>query len=414
LQRLRGQHARMKFFFSFLAAVSLASITLADEVEWAPEATMDSQLFPSLVIATAAARPGDVDEEEQAPDPYLLGDQYGLVGVSIKTVAANTKVKVTLKENDLMSSSTWSGELPEADKEYYVAPKVNYKFEKLRKTTQQMPLNVTFALELDGKPAGEKSETLQVRSINDCPFGVSNDEETLDDENTIAGSAEIGWMFAAYVNENHPMLDKILQEALATKTVNAFLGYQKNDPAEVARQVFAIWSALQKRGIQYSSTTTTPGGSEEVYSQYVRFLDQSLTNTQANCVDGSVLFASILRKISIKPFLITVPGHMYVGFYLTPDEKDFVGLETTVIGAANAKDEKKSGDPAVLTTLRGKLDEKAREEKAWKTYARAIQIATDDLEKNKANFEGENANYQWIDLDEARTEGIMPIPYSAP
>ncbi len=397
-----------------LAALSLTSVSLADEVEWAPEATMDSQLFPSLLIATATARPGDVDEEEQAPDPYLLGDQYGLVGVSIKTVAANTKVKVTLKENDLMSSSTWSGELPEADKEYYVAPKVNYKFEKLRKTTQQMPLNVTFALELDGKPAGEKSETLQVRSINDCPFGVSNDEETLDDENTIAGSAEIGWMFAAYVNENHPMLDKILQEALATKTVNAFLGYQKNDPAEVARQVFAIWSALQKRGIQYSSTTTTPGGSEEVYSQYVRFLDQSLTNTQANCVDGSVLFASILRKISIKPFLITVPGHMYIGFYLTPDAKDFVGLETTVIGAANAKDEEKSGDPAVLTTLRGKLDDKAREEKAWKTYARALQIATDDLEKNKANFEGENANYQWIDLDEARTEGIMPIPYTAP
>lgn len=397
-----------------LAAVSLVSTSLADEVEWAPEATMDSQLFPSLLIATATARPDDVDEEEQAPDPYLLGDQYGLVGVSIKTVTANTKVKVTLKENDLMSSSTWSGELPEADKEYYVAPKVNYKFEKLRKTTQQMPLNVTFTLELDGKPAGEKSETLQVRSINDCPFGVSNDEETLDDENTIAGSAEIGWMFAAYVNENHPMLDKILQEALATKTVNAFLGYQKNDPAEVARQVFAIWSALQKRGIQYSSTTTTPGGSEEVYSQYVRFLDQSLTNTQANCVDGSVLFASILRKISIKPFLITVPGHMYVGFYLTPDEKDFVGLETTVIGAANAKDEEKPGDPAVLTTLRGKLDEKAREEKAWKTYARALQIATDDLEKNKANFEGDNANYQWIDLDEARTEGIMPIPYSAP
>ena len=404
----------MKSFFSFLAAASLASISLADEVEWAPEATMDSQLFPSLLIATATARPGDVDDEEQAPDPYLLGDQYGLVGVSIKTVAANTKVKVTLKENDLMSSSTWSGELPEAAKEYYVAPKVNYKFEKLRKATQQMPLNVTFALELDGKPAGEKSETLQVRSINDCPFGVSNDEETLDDENTIAGSAEIGWMFAAYVNENHPMLDKILQEALATKTVNAFLGYQKDDPAEVARQVFAIWSALQKRGIQYSSTTTTPGGSDEVYSQYVRFLDQSLTNTQANCVDGSVLFASILRKISIKPFLITVPGHMYVGFYLTPDEKDFVGLETTVIGAANANDEEKEGDPAVLTTLRGKLDEKAREEKAWKTYARALQIATDDLEKNKANFEGDNANYQWIDLDEARTEGIMPIPYTAP
>lgn len=60
--------------------------------------------------------------------------------------------------------------------------------------------------------------------------------------------------------------------------------------------------------------------------------DQSITNTQANCVDGSVLFASILRKISIKPFLVTIPGHMYVGFFLSLDKSDFVGLETTVIG----------------------------------------------------------------------------------
>ena len=207
-----------------------------------------------------------------------------------------------------------------------------------------MPLNVSFAVELDGKSAGEKTETLQVHSINDCPFGVSNEEETLNDEGYIAGSAEIGWMFAAYVNENHPMLDKILQEALATKTVSAFLGYQR-DETEVVKQVFAIWSALQKRGIQYSSTTTTPGGSEVVYSQYVRFLDQSITNTQANCVDGSVLFASILRKISIEPFLVTIPGHMYMGFYLSADKKDFVGLETTAIGVANATEEEQSGEP---------------------------------------------------------------------
>ncbi|PYJ12099.1 MAG: hypothetical protein DMF06_00665 [Verrucomicrobia bacterium] len=405
----------MKLAFSLVAAVSLASISHAAEVEWTPEANMDHQLFPSLLIATATARPIEEDDAEaKAPDPYLLGERFGLVGVSIKPEAANTKIKITLKENDLMAASTWSGELAEAGKEYFIAPKVNYKFEKLRKATQQVPLNVSFAVELDGKSAGEKTETLQVRSINDCPFGVSNDEETLNDESFIAGSAEIGWMFAAYVNENHPMLDKVLQEALGTKIVNAFLGYQRDDPAEVVRQVFAIWSALQKRGIQYSSTTTTPGGSEEVYSQYVRFLDQSITNTQANCVDGSVLFASILRKISIQPFLVTIPGHMYMGFYLTPDKKDFVGLETTVIGAQNASDEEKDEDPKALTTLRGKLDEKARGNRDWKTFAKAIQIATDDLEKNKEKFDGNDANYQMIDLDEARTEGIMPIPYNAP
>jgi hypothetical protein len=279
--------------------------------------------------------------------------------------------------------------------------------------TQQVPLNVTFEVEVDGESEGEKHETLQVRSINDCPFAVSNSEETLNDENSIEGSAELGWMFAAYVNENHPMLDKILQEALETKIVSAFK-VTTHDHDETLRQVFAVWSALQKRGIQYSNTTATPGGSEVVQSQYVRFVDQSLSNTQANCVDGSVLLASLLRKISIEPFLVTVPGHMYVGFYLGAGKSQFVGLETTVIGLADVADEKKSDEPAALATLRDKVDAAVRSRRDWKTFAKAIQIGTDDLRKNKEKIDaGADATYQWIDLAEARSQGIMPISFDA-
>ena len=372
---------------------------------------MDHQLFPSLLIATASVRPvAEDDEEAEQPDPTLLGERFGLLGVSIHSPAAHTKVKVTLKENDLMSAAVWSGELPDAGEDYFIAPKVSYKFDHLRKMTQQVPLNVDFVVEVDGKSLGDKVETLQVRSLNDCPFGVSNDEETINDENFISGSAALGWMFAAYVNENHPMLDKILKEALSTKIVNAFLHYQADDPAEVLKQVFAIWAALQKRGIQYSSTTATPGGSDVVYSQYIRFVDQSVTNSQANCADGSVLFASILRKISIKPFLVTIPGHMYVGFYTKPDKSEFVGLETTAIGVKSATDEQKEGEPEALTALREKLDEGIRESREWSTFARAIQIASEDLGKNEEKFDAGDPGYQMIDLDDAREEGIMPIP----
>jgi hypothetical protein len=408
----------MKFFLSKIvsgcACLFLASICGAGEVEWTPEANMDHQLFPALIIATATVRPVEPDDEEaEKPDPYLLGERFGLVGVSVKAPAENAKVKVTIKENDLMATASWSGELAEADKDYFIAPKVNYKFEKLRQMTQQVPLNVTFELEVDGESAGEKHETLQVRSINDCPFGVSNSEETLNDENFIAGSAALGWMFAAYVNENHPMLDKILQEALDTKIVSAFR-VTTHEHDETLKQVFAIWSALQKRGLQYSSTTTTPGGSETVQSQYIRFVDQTLTNTQANCVDGSVLFASILRKISIEPFLVTVPGHMYVGFYLGAGKSQFIGLETTVIGLPDVTDEKKPGDPAALTMLRDKLDAAVRGRRDWKTFARALQVGTEDLAKMKEKLNSSSdPSYQWIDLSEARTEGIMPIPYSS-
>jgi hypothetical protein len=410
-------HLAMKSFVRLLAAIlgcfCLAIAAAAEEVEWTPEANMDHQLFPSLLIATASVRPVEPEEEEaEAPDPYLLGERFGLVGISIKAPAENAKVKVTVKENDLMAATSWTGQLAEAGKDYFIAPKVNYKFDRMRKVTQQVPLNVSFQVEVDGESSGEKHETLQVRSINDCPFGVAKSEETLDDENYIAGSTELGWMFAAYVNENHPMLDKILQEALDTKIVSAFRA-TTHEHDETLRQVFAVWSALQKRGLQYSSTTTTPGGSETVQSQFVRFIDQSLTNTQANCVDGSVLFASILRKISIEPFLVTVPGHMYAGFYLGAGKSQFFGLETTVLGLPDTTDEKKPTDPAALTALRDKLDASTKSRRDWKTFAKAIQIGTDDLLKNKEKIDAADPNYQWIDLAEARAEGIMPIPYSA-
>jgi hypothetical protein len=395
-----------------LAFLSLASGALADEIEWAPEANMDRQLFPSLLIATATQRPPDDDEQTEEPNPYMLGDLFGLVGVSIKAPKANTQVTITLKENELMAAATWSGELAEEGKDYSIAPKVNYKFDRLRKVTQQVPMNVAFEVDVDGEFAGEKTETLQVRSINDCPFAVSNSEETVDDENASTGSTEMGWMFAAYVNENHPMLDKVLQEALETKIVSAFR-VTTHDHDETLKQVFAIWSALQKRGIQYSSTTTTPGSSKTVLSQYVRFVDQSLAHTQANCVDGSVLLASILRKISIEPFLVTVPGHMYVGFYLGAGKSQFVGLETTVIGLPDVADEKKPGEPTALTTLRDKLDAAVRARRDWKTFAKALQTGTEDLAKNKEKIEAEDPNYQWIDLAGARADGIMPISYSS-
>src|SRR3954471_10690536 len=396
-----------------LAFNLLASLLRADTAEWTPEANMDHQLFPSLIVATATVRPVEPeDEEAEKPDPYLLGERFGLVGISIKSSAANAKIKVTVKENDLMAPASWSGELPEADKEYFIAPKVNYKFDRLRQTMQQVPMNVTFEVAVEGESLGEQHETLQVRSINDCPFAVANSEETLNDENFIAGNAALGWMFAAYVNENHPLLDKILQEALETKIVGAFK-VTTHEHDETLRQVFALWSALQKRGLQYSSTTTTPGGSETVQSQFVRFVDQSLSNTQANCVDGSVLFASLLRKISIEPFLVTIPGHMYVGFYLGGGKSQFIGLETTVLGVADVADEKKPADPAALSALRDKLDAATRARRDWKTFTKAIQTGTEDLMKNKEKLDAADANFQWIDLAEARAEGIMPIPYAA-
>ena len=394
----------------------------AAELSWHPGANMDSQLFPSLVIATATVRP----DEEENNDPEVLGDAYGAVGVSIKSPAPNTKVRVTVLENIAMNKSSWSGVLEKADVEYYIAPKVSYKFEQLRKVQQQVPLNVTFAVEVGDKSVGEQSETLTLRSINDCPFGVSDAEETIDPENVDdkadeekseepeessgGGYNDMGWMFAAYVNESSPIVDKILKEALATGIVDHFGGYQ-GDRDDVLREIFAVWSALQDRGIKYSNITTTPGSSPTVYSQHVRFVDESLANEQANCVDGSVLFCSILRKLGLRSFLVAVPGHMYMGVYLAAEGDDRLALETTLIGATVAEDADISGVTG-LEEIHDALDEEIAEGDGWKSFVTALVVGSQNLSKNHAKFEAaDDPQFQIIDIDESRKDGIMPISY---
>lgn len=182
------------------------------------------------------------------------------------------------------------------------------------------------------------------------------------------------------------------------------------------KQVFAIWAALKKHAIHYSSVTKTPGGSRLVNSQFVRFLDQSIANTQANCVDGSVLFASLLRKIGINPFLVALPGHMYLGFYLNSseneDELEYVGLETTLIGASEVE-ESDSVWPDALAELSEQLNDKTLNGKAWKSFVAAVLTGTDDLDKNEEKFDVGDPEYQMIDIAEARDKGIMPISFEA-
>ena len=42
---------------------------------------------------------------------------------------------------------------------------------------------------------------------------------------------------------------------------------------------------------------------DRVYTQRVRTLDDALESAQINCVDGSVLLASLMKAININPIL---------------------------------------------------------------------------------------------------------------
>ena len=141
-----------------------------------------------------------------------------------------------------------------------------------------------------------------------------------------------------------------------------------------------------------------------VYSQFVRLFDESVTASQANCVDGSVLMAAILRKIGLRPTLVLMPGHMFLAVDI--DDNTTIGLETTMLG------EKDLRTPAEATTSSLKKREEQKNKESWASFESAVSVGTDALKKNKKNFDSDNLDYQMIDVGKAREKGILPIIYT--
>jgi hypothetical protein len=375
-----------------VGAVLLVGVCPAVGVEWEPEVYPDGQLFPSLVIGTATVRPES--EVFAMWEGHHIGDVQGIVGASADGIAAGSTVELEVRENDVMRASRIKGRA-ESDDALTIHPKISWKYEKLADVRQAVPLDITMELKVDGESLGEKTVTATLRTVNDCLFGVSETGEDGD-------FSDYSWLFAAYVNENHPWVDRTLKEALDTGIVSSFDGYQSGDPEAVLLQVFAVWNVMQRKGLRYSNITTTAAESEAVHSQHVRLFDESVKAAQANCVDGSVLLAAVLRKIGLDPHLVAVPGHMFIAFSL--DDETMVGLETTLMGAADLDEV----DNERLLSLIKFDPQEQRKEKSWATFEAALDKGTQAVLEAVEKFD-EDPDYQLIDIAEARNLGILPI-----
>jgi hypothetical protein len=338
-------------------------------------------VYPSLILATATIK--DVGSPDDPNDATHYGDPMGTLGVLLRNVRKDDKITVEVTADALIKPSKISFTAKASEVLVTAAPKIKFDYEALGRVTQTRPINVTFKVTRNGQVMDEIDEVLSLRQINDCPYGLEVPTAKRNGK-MVKEEHDIRFMFAAFVNENHPQIDQILKEAKATGLSRDFLGYQAGEK-EVFQQVNAIWVALQRRGITYSSiTNTTPV--KGVYAQHVRFLDESISMTQANCVDGSVLMASVLKKIEIKAALVVVPSHCYLAFYSQDPQKGgkLYAIETTSLG----------GKASLLEAINTATSE-----------------ADYSLQKNAAKFDQEDSGYMLVDLDSAREMGIMPIPY---
>ncbi len=359
------------------------SNTDPNAVKWTPVVEMNNQIFPSFFLATAT------QPVIESTVSGVIGDAQGKIGMYFVNSVPNTKIKLAIEIDSILKYQEFEATLSEQNKFYQIYPKLVWNWDALKRQKKATPANATFTLFINGKMVEKKTLVVRIRSINEAVYAYSYQL----DENRWANTSSL---FAAYVNEDHEWIDQILKEALQSKLVDSFIGYQ-GKPEQVINQVFAIWYVLQKRGFKYSSITNTSGSgtTDKVFSQYVRLFEESINASQANCVDGTVLIASILKKIGIKVGLILIPGHCFLVFDATGNG-DWRGVETTMMGNVDF-DKFPDTESKIKASVQGFLDAVAS---GNKTFAESLV---------KIN-EG-NPQYKFVDVDKARKSGIFPIAW---
>ena len=352
---------------------------------------LGGNIFPSSILSIAST-----DAQIIIPsDTMYLGNPKSIIGVRVRSSKPLSHVRVEVAETKFYAQSVSEFDLPKPDIDYIIYPDIIWNYEALKNNAQPEPISVVVDAEINGKKIGRKIQTFSVRSINECLLGYYTKGRKFHDT---------GIFFAAYVNEDHPMIDQILREALNTRIVNKFLGYQaRNAAAAVDKQVYALWNVLQKRNFRYSSVSNTSLSSNVVISQRVRTFEDALNSSQINCVDGSVLFASLLRAINIEPILVRIPGHMFVGYYTDTNRKNVNFLETTMIGDVDLDDF--FPDEQLDSTMVGQ----SKNQVSLITFEKSKEYATNKYNQHKEFFNKGKVNYLFLEISKGVRRKIQPI-----
>jgi hypothetical protein len=170
---------------------------------------------------------------------------------------------------------------------------------------------------------------------------------------------------AVFVTPHDPVVDEVV-----SATGMAMTGYQ----GKVLDQVEAVYGVLADLGLHYRSATTSFLDNVGIPSQRIYFARESVDRTGANCIDGTVLFASCLENIGLRPAIVLVPGHAFLAVAAEEKGSKWIFVETTMLG-------------------QGKT-----------SFAAAVGEGGRKFEENK------NKGLELIDISDCRKKHIIPYP----
>lgn len=369
----------------------------------------DSQLYPALILGL-----------NQTASNSPLQSQLAPFTVTLTSPHDNALLRIVVDSSIFNYVTTFEEIMPKKGQRYTFHPTLNWKYDRLSSLRQSRPLDLSFTCYVNDEQVITKNIHTNVRTVNECPLSFQYGSRHVDSR----------WLFAAFINEDHPYIEQILTEILSQGIITRITGYQSN-AKNVKEQVFAVWYYALNRGIAYSSISCTSNPSTTTNVQHIRFFDQVYNSRQANCIDNCVFFASILRKIGLRPLIFVEPCHAYLGYYTErKGEKNIQLLETTFTGNVNLPElERRLDDNGRLpdeqfNKIAKYLTDKQRQD--WQegrmTFAQlkvaiartlfeqATRHNQEDYNLNRKNFEDpDNLSYQQLDIEKLR-QIVQPLP----
>jgi len=175
--------------------------------------------------------------------------------------------------------------------------------------------------DLDGKIELHRTHPIWLLARNTAPLELKDPNQ--------GELVDMTPYLGAFVTPNAPSIMEFLRKAAERHPDKQLVGYQ----GDVISQVRAIFDTLkQDAQITYVNSLIAFDPTEGSSSQRVRLPRESLRERQANCIDGTLLFASLLEAISLNAALVILPGHALVAWEDPKDSKQWSYLETVEIG----------------------------------------------------------------------------------
>jgi len=148
-------------------------------------------------------------------------------------------------------------------------------------------------------------------------------------------------LIAAWVQPTATLVHQLISNAATSLPGQAMVGYSTyssgcgflglsacNVSQTTNLQLQAIYNQLQSENMHYVDAPIDFSGEQTVYTPI-----QSLSSGGANCIDGTLVFASAAVAIGLKTYIALVPGHAFVCVQATPYGNSVDCIETTEVGS---------------------------------------------------------------------------------